>query len=94
MKDISVNVLRRHLPLLLLLFFSGCFNFSYNGKPPTIARELTELKKLRDRGTITAQEFEMGKCALLHQQPHTNPEDPGIQVAVRPAVNEGLEQPK
>ena len=34
---------------------------------PTLAHEITELRKLRDRGTLTAKEFEMGKLTLLQQ---------------------------
>ncbi|WP_425398161.1 hypothetical protein [Aeoliella sp.] len=53
-----------------------------------MAQEITELRKLRDRGTITAKEYEMGKLTLLQQfRPESlelvNPAD--TQLATYPA---------
>lgn len=56
--------------LVALASLSGCLSLNIGGgetKRPTMADEITELRKLRDRGTITSREFEMGKLTLLQQ---------------------------
>jgi hypothetical protein len=56
---------------------SGCIALSIGGRArqePTLAHEIGELKKLRDRGTITNREFEMGKMALLQRYPGDAPD--------------------
>lgn len=92
-----MNALRRHLLLLLLPCLAGCLSLNFGPKSPTMAQELTALKKLRDRGTITAREFEMGKLALLNHHPGQAPTNPAYaetQVAIRPAVSEAPAESK
>ena len=95
-----MDALRLCWPLLLLTCLSGCFSLSFGSKPPalthkapTLAGELTELKKLRDRGDITARDFDLGKHTLLtrygrptHDAPaHLDaPAHPDIQIATKP----------
>ncbi|QDU54693.1 SHOCT domain-containing protein [Aeoliella mucimassa] len=64
--------------LVGLVTLPGCLAFSVGGgtKPqPTMADEIIALRKLRDRGTISASEFAMGKQTLLRNY---QPESPTI----------------
>lgn len=83
---------RCHHMLLLagILCLPGCFAMSIGGggpKPITMAQEITELRKLRDRGTISSKEFEMGKLTLLQRY---QPTEPGL---VNPAETQLAEYP-
>ena len=63
--------------LLGLVTLPGCLAFSVGGgnkAQPTMADEIIALRKLRDRGTISAQEFEMGKLSLLQRYQPDSPE--------------------
>lgn len=82
---------RRYIFLLLgLLCLPGCFSFTVGGRSPqpiTMAQEITQLSKLRDRGTISAKEFEMGKLTLLQRY---QPSEPSL---VNPAETQLAEYP-
>lgn len=76
--------------LALAACSAGCLNFSVGAKTeqtPTLADEITELKKLADRGTISHDEFEAGKYTLLQQYRREtlgNPAAAETQLAVFP----------
>ena len=65
--------MRKHyltVGLVGLAALTGCLSLSVGGgekKQPTLADEIAELSKLRDRGKITAGEYQLGKQTLLRQ---------------------------
>jgi hypothetical protein len=81
---------RRWLPLLALPWICGCFHLSYGTRTPTLAYELKELKKLRDRGVLTEHDFEVGKYTLLRQHSRptlTEPDAGQLPIANLPSVD-------
>ena len=82
--------------LIGLLGLPGCLSLSVGDgthQPATMAQEITALQKLRDRGTITSQEFETGKLTLLqtYRLPEPNLINPAeTQFAETPAPSEAL----
>ena len=71
--------------LLLMPCLAGCLSFSVGGRQhPTLANEIRDLKKLRDRGTISADEYEMGKMTLLQTYHEPELEYPAAQLATYP----------
>jgi hypothetical protein len=69
----------------------GCFHFSYGTRTPTMAYELKELRKLRDKGTISDEEFLIGKNSLLRhgKEPASNPLMwPDAEIVTLPSVSD------
>lgn len=76
--------------LLGVMCLPGFFALSVGGRteqPMTMAQEITELRKLRDRGTISYEEFETGKLTLLQGY---RPDEPSL---VNPAETQLADYP-
>lgn len=59
----------RMAAVLAAPLLTGCLSVSFGGGgggEPTMASEIRELKRLRWQGTISREEFERGKLAVLN----------------------------
>lgn len=79
--------------VLLVGGIAGCFSLSLGGsghRNPTMAQEITELSKLRSRGTINDEEFRIGKATILRHygESPASVDYPDTQLASYPAPAE------